>query len=309
MHLILQKITEKVKTQRSAAPKVQRSAAPTQRSLEAEELNSDSAVPWTSTPPIKHPPPLEAEELNWDKSLPLTLTLDMDFESISDDESFASDVALDVSAAANIDAKLVKVVGLRAGSVSVIVDMHIAPEAGNLDQIEKNLIGQAKSTDSTLKRGKISSRARGIVKTLAPHMQHQAERLPQHQAELLPQAQLLPQRVQLHSPWQTQAEETEADIESVGLGLRLERSAESPDVYIQEIVAGFAAHASGRLELYDVIVAVDNLPLMDMELEDVKMLTKGPAGSPCTLQVHRRDHYFQVTLIRSSNLMTLSCIL
>ena len=305
MHLILQKISEKVKTQRSAAPKVQRSAAPTQRSLEAEELNSDKALPWTSTPSVKHASPLEAEELNWeelnwDKSLPLTLTLDMDFESISDGESFASDVASDVSAAANIDAKFVKVVGMRAGSV--IVDIHIAPEAGNLDQIEQNLIEQAKSTDSALKRGKITSKVRGMVKTVAQGMVKTVAQHMEHQAELLPQ------RVQLHSSWQTQAEQTQADIESVGLGLRLERSAESPDVYIQEIVAGFAAHASGRLQLYDVIVAVDNLPLMDMELEAVKMLTKGAAGSPCTLQVHRRDHYFQVTLIRSSNLMTLSCI-
>ena len=88
------------------------------------------------------------------------------------------------------------------------------------------------------------------------------------------------------------------NVEQVGLGLRLERSSKSPDVYIQEIVAGFAAQDSGRLMLDDVVVAVDNIPLMDMELEAIKQLTIGEEGTSCTLQIQRGDHYFQVTLMR-----------
>ena len=88
------------------------------------------------------------------------------------------------------------------------------------------------------------------------------------------------------------------NVEHVGLGLRLERSSKSPDVYIQEIVPGFAAHDNGRLMLDDVVVAVDHIPLVDMELEAIKQLTIGEEGTFCTLQIQRGDHYFQVTLMR-----------
>ena len=87
-------------------------------------------------------------------------------------------------------------------------------------------------------------------------------------------------------------------VEHVGLGLRLERSTKSPDIYIQEIVPGFAAYESGRLQAQDVVVSVDHVPLMEMELEAVKQLTIGEEGSFCTLQVQRGDHYFQVTMMR-----------
>lgn len=87
-------------------------------------------------------------------------------------------------------------------------------------------------------------------------------------------------------------------VEHVGLGLRLERSTKGPDVYIQEIVPGFAAHENGRLQVKDVVVAVDHIPLTEMELEAVKQLTIGEEGTLCTLQVQRLDHYFQVTLLR-----------
>ena len=86
--------------------------------------------------------------------------------------------------------------------------------------------------------------------------------------------------------------------EHVGLGLRLERSTRGPDIYIQEVVPGFAAHENGRLQVKDVIVAVDHIPLSEMELEAVKQLTIGEEGTFCTLQVQRADHYFQVTLMR-----------
>ena len=84
----------------------------------------------------------------------------------------------------------------------------------------------------------------------------------------------------------------------MGLGLRLERSTRDPDVYIQEIVPGFAAHENGRLQLHDVVVAVDHIPLLDMDLDAVKELTIGEEGTFCTLQIKRGNHYFQVTLMR-----------
>ena len=106
---------------------------------------------------------LEAVQLNWARALPLTLTLDMEFDSITDRESFAGDVVEDVSAAAQIDARFVKVVGMRAGSV--IADMQIAPEAGDLDQIEQHLVEQVKPTDSALRRGKITSKTIKLART------------------------------------------------------------------------------------------------------------------------------------------------
>jgi hypothetical protein len=69
----------------------------------------------------------------------------------------------DVSAAAKIDARFVKVVGMRAGSV--IVDMQIAPAAGDLDQIEQHLVEQVIPTGSALRRGKITSKTIKLVRT------------------------------------------------------------------------------------------------------------------------------------------------
>ena len=106
---------------------------------------------------------LEAVQLNWARALPLTLTLDMEFDSITDRESFAGDIVEDVSAAAKIDARFVKVVGMRAGSV--IVDMQIATEAGDLDQIEEHLVEQVKPTDSALRRGRITSKTIKLART------------------------------------------------------------------------------------------------------------------------------------------------
>jgi hypothetical protein len=106
-------------------------------------------------------------------ALPLTLTLDMDFDSITDRESFFGDVVKDIAAAAKIDFRFVKVVGMRAGSV--IVDLQIPPEAGDLDQIEEHLVGQVKHTDSALRRGKITAKAIKLERTskMANHKQQE----------------------------------------------------------------------------------------------------------------------------------------
>ena len=90
---------------------------------------------------------------------PFTLALDMDFNSIGDHGAFKNDVAKDVATAAKIDARHIKVTGLRAGSV--VVDMLIAKEAGNVKAIVKDLEDQVKSPNSLLKQGKVTSKAKG----------------------------------------------------------------------------------------------------------------------------------------------------
>jgi hypothetical protein len=94
----------------------------------------------------------------WDEAVPFTLTLDVDFNSIGDKEAFKRDVIEDVATAANIDAKHVKVKALRAGSV--MVDMLIAKEAGDAQNIVRDLEEQLKSPNSLLMQGKVTSKTK-----------------------------------------------------------------------------------------------------------------------------------------------------
>jgi hypothetical protein len=106
---------------------------------------------------------LEAVQLSWERALPLTLTLDMEIDRITDRESFVGDVVEDVSGAAQIHPSFVKVVGMHAGSV--MVDLQIAPEAGDLDQIEEQLVEQVNHADSALRKGKITSKTMKLTRT------------------------------------------------------------------------------------------------------------------------------------------------
>jgi hypothetical protein len=124
---------EKAKVQRSAA-KVQRSAAPGAKKAEA------------------------APEAKTEADAPFTLALDMDFNSIGDHTAFKHDVAHDIAAAAKIDTKHIKITGLRAGSV--IVDMLIAKEAGDVKAIVQDLEKQVKSPNSLLRQGKLTSKTK-----------------------------------------------------------------------------------------------------------------------------------------------------
>ena len=94
-----------------------------------------------------------------DEAVSFTLTFDVDFKSIGDSEAFKRDVIQDVATAAKIDAKHVKVTALRAGSV--IVDMLIAKEAGDVKAIVKDLEEQVKSPNSLLRQGKLTSKTKG----------------------------------------------------------------------------------------------------------------------------------------------------
>jgi len=73
----------------------------------------------------------------------------------------------DVSTAANIDKKHVKVTALRAGSV--IVDMLIAKEAGDPHKIVQGLEEQLRWPDSLLRMGKLTRKTKG------PGNRHDAE--------------------------------------------------------------------------------------------------------------------------------------
>jgi len=106
----------------------------------------------------------EAAAATWEAALPFTLTLDVDFASIGDHEAFKQDLIRDVAAAGNLDPKYVKIAGLRAGSV--IVDVLIAPEAGEAAKIVESLKEQAGSPTSRLRQGKLTSKTKGL--TTAP---------------------------------------------------------------------------------------------------------------------------------------------
>ena len=83
-----------------------------------------------------------------EEAVPFKITLDMDFNSIKDTEAFKKDVQKDVATAAKVDEKHVRVIGLRAGSV--LVDMLIASEAGDAQEIVRDLEEQIKSPNSLL---------------------------------------------------------------------------------------------------------------------------------------------------------------
>ena len=110
----------------------------------------------------------------WDEAVPFTLTLDMDLNSMGDEEAFKRDVITDVATAANIDVKHVRVTTLRAGSV--IVDMLIAKEAGDAHKIVRNLEEQRKSPTSPLLQGKVTSLCRRYYSVTPTPEAQQAQR-------------------------------------------------------------------------------------------------------------------------------------
>ena len=114
----------------------------------------------------------------WDGAVPFTLTLAVDLKSIEDKEAFTRDVIIDVATAAKIDAKHVRVTGLRAGSV--LVDMLIAQEAGDAQKIVQDLKEQLKMPNSLLMQGKavlkaISKTQKGPSVCLCPPITYSTE--------------------------------------------------------------------------------------------------------------------------------------
>jgi hypothetical protein len=101
--------------------------------------------------------------VSWHEAVPFTVTLDVDFNSIRDQEAFQQGVMKDIAKAAKVNVKYVKIAGLRAGSV--IIDMLISSKAEFLGgfpleptKIVQGLLEQLTTPDSLLMRGKFTSK-------------------------------------------------------------------------------------------------------------------------------------------------------
>uniref|UniRef100_A0A7S0QML8 PDZ domain-containing protein n=1 Tax=Cryptomonas curvata TaxID=233186 RepID=A0A7S0QML8_9CRYP len=91
----------------------------------------------------------------------------------------------------------------------------------------------------------------------------------------------------------------------VGLGLLLEQNLSSTDrvVVVKDVVAGFAADASGNVKPGDVILSIDGQSLAGKSLEQVKGLMMANAGTRSTLEIVRNEQRpFKVDVTRSPNI-------
>ena len=84
----------------------------------------------------------------------------------------------------------------------------------------------------------------------------------------------------------------------VGLGLALERQPGSTQTFVEQIIPGFAAWKSNQFQVGDVVVAVDQQPVDNCELDHIRSLTIGQENTFCTLQMMRGSRYYAVTLQR-----------
>ena len=83
----------------------------------------------------------------------------------------------------------------------------------------------------------------------------------------------------------------------VGLGLALEKD-ELGLTIVHEAIPGFAAHSSRQVQVGDAILRVDGEPVGGWGLEEIKKLTVGEEGTPCTMSLQRHGEVFEVTLLR-----------
>ena len=85
----------------------------------------------------------------------------MDLHKVIDVDMFKRDVAADVSCALGPEAKHVKVVGLRAGSI--IVDLEVTPQPRSSGRdIEHMLVEQARDPTSALMTGKYTAKTAAV---------------------------------------------------------------------------------------------------------------------------------------------------
>jgi len=92
-----------------------------------------------------------------------------------------------------------------------------------------------------------------------------------------------------------------APVEStrmVGLGLALGRLDGSTQTFVEQIIPGFAAWKSNQFQVNDILVAVDQRPVDNLEMDVIRSLTIGPESTFCTLQMMRGQRYYAVTLQR-----------
>jgi S1-C subfamily serine protease len=74
----------------------------------------------------------------------------------------------------------------------------------------------------------------------------------------------------------------------VGIGVLLKRSSQHKDMtVVDHIVPGFACANSGKVNVGDLVIAVDGRDISGWELELIKQLTIGDEGSTITLTCQR----------------------
>ena len=103
------------------------------------------------------------------RTIPFAVTLEMDFDDIDDEYRtvFEEEIIDDIASAAGIPKELLRVAGLRKGSV--IVDMELEGNDALLgqdrtaDAVVLNLMAQSKDAESALLRGKHTCRAQSIL--------------------------------------------------------------------------------------------------------------------------------------------------
>jgi len=87
----------------------------------------------------------------------------------------------------------------------------------------------------------------------------------------------------------------------VGLGLNLERNAAGQTI-ITNIMPGFGAIKSGLIAVQDQVLAIDNVPLDSISLDEAKARTIGSEGSWCNLALCSQtanSKAYQVTVMRT----------
>ena len=78
----------------------------------------------------------------------------------------------------------------------------------------------------------------------------------------------------------------------VGLGLALERHNNDRQTFVEQIIPGFAAFKSNQFQTGDVVVAVDQQNVEELDLDAIRQLTVGPENTFCTLQMMRGSRYW-----------------
>ena len=72
-------------------------------------------------------------------------------------------------------------------------------------------------------------------------------------------------------------------------------------VFVKEMVPGYAAHSSGQVQGGDVVEAVDNVPTRGRSLDEVRRMFSGQANSRVLLDLSRSGQRIRVSLERSDS--------
>ena len=128
--------------------------------VDAAQVASEDEGAEASLPAVQAEEPIVEEEVPWSKAASFTLTLDCDIATFGDVDAFKQTVINDVSKAASVATRFLKVVRIRAGSV--LVDMLLSSAAGDRASILAGLMAQLESPESMLMQGEATCKAAGL---------------------------------------------------------------------------------------------------------------------------------------------------